>query len=228
MQATFHDFFHRCIAAWSSEMCLRKPFTLWWKISPKSPIFQTLRAKRAMHSYQTFSIWKFKWDIFIWFSNMQDCRYTKEWLIVELHISWNFCFSYFCRDKHFLIQSFVVFDPCELFGHEEELLFKLVTLCASMKLALGLAGPFYLDFHGLALINLQVSMAKKLLVKHCLLLASAALTTKKFYCLTVLSVVELLKLLNCDIFLLLLPSLFSFSRTYWFSFSVFWCTHLHF
>ena len=64
-------------------------------------------------------------------------------------------------DKHFLIQSFVVFDPGELFGHEEELLFKLVTLCASMKLALGLAGPFYLDFHGLALINLQVSMAKK-------------------------------------------------------------------
>ena len=118
-------------------------------------------------------------------------------------------------DKHFLIQSFVVFDPGELFGHEEELLFKLVTLCASMKLALGLAGPFYLDFHGLALINLQVSMAKKkLLVKHCLLLASAALTTKKFYCRTVLSVVELLKLLNCDIFLLLLPSLFSFSRTY--------------
>ena len=36
MQATFHDFFHRCIAASSSEMmCLRKPFTVF----EKSPNF---------------------------------------------------------------------------------------------------------------------------------------------------------------------------------------------
>ena len=65
-------------------------------------------------------------------------------------------------DKHFLIQSFVVFDPGELFGHEEELLFKLVTraLCASMK-PLGLLLILFTSiFHGLALINLQVSKAK--------------------------------------------------------------------
>ena len=53
MQATFHDFFHRCIAARSSEMCLRKPFTVWLKISPKSLIFQTLRAKRAMFIFMS-------------------------------------------------------------------------------------------------------------------------------------------------------------------------------